>query len=99
MSTHDNASVSLRGRSAGVHDALGNRFRKGQLVLVQIGQANQLAQVVEVVPPPDIKSPSGQMMPTAGRLVLQVILPLAVQSGEPVSGVWVLEQPAEELTQ
>jgi hypothetical protein len=85
--------------NGGVFDALGNRFRKGQLVLVQIGQANQLAQVMEVVPPPDIKSSTGQTMPTAGRLVLQVILPLVVQSDEPVTGVWVLEQPAEELTQ
>jgi hypothetical protein len=90
----------MKPANGGVIDALGNRFRKGQIVLVQVGTgAPMMAQVIEVVPPPHIEAPCGGVMPTAGRLVLQVILPIPVQSGQAVSGCWVLEQPPEDLTQ
>ncbi len=83
----------------GVVDILGNRFRKDQLVLIAIGNVQHIGQVIHVDPPPLIRAPDGNAVPTVGKLVLQIILPLEVQSGRPVQGVWVLEQPAEGLKQ
>lgn len=85
-------------RNNSVVDSLGNRFRKGQLVLAQLTNMPMMAQVVEVVPPPHIEV-AGGVAPTTGRLVLQIIVPVVLRSGESVDGVWVLEQPPEPLAQ
>lgn len=83
----------------GVVDILGNRFREGQLVSIKIGTEVMLGQVVQVEPPAVLESPGGATLPTVGKLVVQLILPIEVQSGVPVSGIWVLQQPKEENIQ
>lgn len=79
-----------------VHDVLGNHFKQGQIVLTRVGTETMLAQVVELSEGGLIGMDKGQPMQMPGRLVLQIILPMEVDSRRPVQGVWVLPQPKDE---
>ena len=83
----------------GIVDILGNRFQPGQIVSIKVGTEVMLGQVIQVEHPAVLESPGGAPLPTVGKLVVQIILPIEVQSGVPVSGVWVLQQPKEGAVQ
>jgi hypothetical protein len=83
------------GTEAGMNptDKLGNQFKAGQFVQVQLPSPVILAQVQEINPG-GIIGGGPSAMPMNGRLILVAVLPLEFRPDNPiVEGVMVLQQP------
>jgi hypothetical protein len=75
-------------------DELGNKLKVGDLVSFVFKDPSVICQVAEVHPASILSDPKGGVMPLQGRVILQVIVPLAYSADLPkLRGVLALRVP------